>query len=55
MSIIASDPTKAGSTSSVSLGVISVRAASSSKVSTLIVLLYLSIILLYDSSRGSVS
>ena len=55
MSIIASNLTKAGSTSSVSLRVISVRAALSSKVSTLIVLPYLSIVLLYDFKGASVS
>ena len=55
MSIIASDPTKASSTSSVSLRVISVRAALSSEVSTLIVSLCLSIVLLYDFKGASVS
>ena len=55
MSIIAGKPTKVSSTSSVSLRVISVRAATSSKVSTLIVLLCLSIVLSYDSKGASVS
>jgi len=55
VSIIASNPTKVGFTSSVSLKVISVRAAISSEVSTLIVLLCLSIVLLYDFKGASVS
>ena len=53
--ILVDNPSWIGSVSSVSLGVSSVQAATSSKVSTLIVLLCLSIILSYDSSKGSVS
>jgi len=55
VSIIASDLTKAGSTSSVSFRVISVQAALSSEVSTLIVSLCLFIVLLYDFKGASVS
>jgi len=53
--ILVNNPSWISSVSGVSLRVSSVRAATSSKVSTLIVLLCLSIVLSYDSSRGSVS